>query len=43
MYNFMSIFEDWFTYDVEDFVSMYNNKYFLDNIVFEFEYRKLIY
>ena len=43
MYNFMSIFEDWFTHDVEDFVNMYDNKYFLDNIISEYGYKRLVY
>jgi len=43
MYNFMSMFEDWFTYEPDDFVSMYNNKYFLNNIVSKYGYKKLLY
>jgi len=43
IHNFMSIFEDWFTYEPHDFVNMYNNKYLLDNILSEYNHRRLVY
>lgn len=41
--NFIEYFDDWFTYDVEDFVSIYNNKYYLDNLVASKDMMRLLY
>jgi len=43
IYNFMSIFEDWFTYEPNDFVNLFHNEHLLYTIVSEFDHRKLLY
>ena len=43
VYNFTRYYEDWFTYDVDYFLTMYKSKYLLDEFITSKDTRRLLY
>ena len=43
VYNFTKYYEDWFTYDVDYFLTMYKSKYLLNEFITSKDISKLIY